>query len=315
MGFFRRLFGLETPDEKLQRRLQEQKNKIVEILRKDGRANEDMLKQIESELFTPDKLIKIINDLVATKILKEDIVEELNKTKQETTEIMSESGITNTPESAKVDGDIVDVIQEEPKTNAGLLAEITNNLSNMINEISDNNKRIALMENKLKVLKQNTDDINQVISELRIKMDNTDDLKEKEELINQIQELEKDKELIDASADSIRRKIGQIQQLVAEQSAQLVNFQQGSGRDEMKKINRMTRKDLDRAARALNLTPSHYKTKKDIQDAVKLMTVARRLPLQRLDKQRLSIISQNYDITSKSKRGMLEGLKKYKLIK
>lgn len=305
MNFFRRLFGLESKEEKLQRQLENQKNNVLEILRKDGNATEELLDWIATQTFTDASFLSLLNDLLKVEAISREAQDALAQNKEETIKMITEAGIL-------MNDDTVEIIEEVPQTNMSLLSEITNNLNQMIAEISENNKRIVTMEQRLRVLKQDTADIDQIIQNLKQRMNETNDLEEKERLINQIQTLEADKKVIDASATSIQKKIGEIQKLVASQSAQLSNFQQGSG---PKSTKRMSRRELDARARAMHLMPSRYKTKKDIQDVIELMNLAKRLPLKKMDKKRLAVISRNFDIDTKSKRTMLDGLKKFKIIR
>lgn len=318
MSFFRRLFGMETPNEKLQRQLQNERNNILKILRKDNRIDDILLKKLENGLFTPEEILKTINELLEKDTVEESTVNDLQEAKKDIKEILIEEAETNKTANVDVVEEAV-VSEVVPQTNAELLSDINTNLIDMVSELATNNKSIANMELQLKGLRAKTADINLVIDELREQMDNTDDDEEKKRLLDQIIELEEHKKAIDASASNIKQQIIGVQKLVKDQSKHLASFHNGSGKRQRQspiaKINKMTRKDLDKAAKSLNLTPSNFRSKKDIQDAVKLVTLIKQLPIQKLDKTRLAIISRNYGIPTKTKKGMLEGLKKYKVIR
>lgn len=317
IGFFKRLIGLESKDEKLQRQLNEQKQKIIKILKNDGRASEELLTKIENDLFDSETILNMINDILQTKTLNQDAQNELKATKQETVQIIAEN--TSNPIPTSDNNGSPDVQTEEsaePKSNAELLNELTGNLSSLATEIAKNNNQIANMENTLKILQSETADINQLIEELEIRLSNSTDDEERQNILDQIQELKAHRENLRLSTQNIKQKIIQIQQLVAQQSKYLANYQQGSGKkDSLKKINKMSRSDLDKMAKSLHLDPTKYRTKKDIQDVIKLMMLAKQLPLQKLDKKRLSILAKNYDIPVTNKKVMVAGLKKYKLIR
>jgi len=314
MSFFKRLFGLESKEERLERQLNDKKSAIIKILKK--YANDDpaflsTLQQFESQNKTFTELSKTIDDILATNALTEDDKQNIAQEQEETKQILEEekNNLINDVENPE----IVDTI---PKTNSELLSEITNNLDSMIVNIGENNSKIALMENKLNELKRETADINQLIDELREKLKATDDLKEKTGIIAKIQALEESKKDINRRSANIQEKIRQIQELVKVQSQHLANYQTGTGKKSpFAKITKMKRADLNKMAESNGLNPKSYGTKKDIQDALKLVTLAKKLPLKKMDKGRLAVISKNFGIPTKSRHGMLGGLKKYKIIK